>query len=1127
MPRPLSLILCSCWLFAAWAGSASAQTAAPSQPATKPAERTADEKPASAASPGPVPPGQAAPGAAADSARPEASEKYEILYLPKANGELVPVPAGGTLEGYLEWLQKRANLSVAYSVTNIELEGTSDDERVLLMARIQVKVTRADEWVRVPLQMGEAVLRDSSYRGPGEAMADRRDPDAGYFWFFRGAGEHELVLTISVPLAKLLPARRFQLSLPPTAQSSLKLEVPHARVQTKVVQRSTIATRPGKQGTEIEVFGLGQLLDLTWQPIPEASTAETVLEVSTAIGASLVDAESVTLEANQRIQALQGSFDELRVQLPPGFELLRVDGSEYQEHRIDTEGLNKVVVRLKKPTAGPVELKWTVRSKLVKSGTTIALEGFEVDRARIQTGFVAVGVVGDFRVTNQPESDRFVQRVNMADLPTALRQTQVAAGYRFLNQPFRLMLNLRKVEPFVSVESGLFLHFAAEQVDLDAVFQFQVYRGSVSELQISWPGWQQANWVLDSVEPPGRVEQTASDADGLRIRLAEPVKEAFEIRLKARRAIPKDQASFGMSFPAANVASRSPTTIVASLADNLELGLRGLENTQLRQLPAGTPVKVNVPREYQRYRRSLYRLDSVQSACEATLAFHKQELKSNTDIKAALDSARLAIEQRIHYQVDYERLSQIRLVVPAELGAGVTFTSASGTELVPNWIKTPADGAREALLTLEQPRLGAVEIDVRYNLTPAVQRGADPSVTLVPLVTSADAAFGKTRFEWRDTGNVEVGLLDEGWTRQPSGSVLAWTRGGEISSLQLQMSHNENSTLRGVLISRALIRTVIDADGLPHSRATYYVNTPFDGLHVNFPSGVTPTAFWWGRQRLSPAKLVDDAGKLRYEIRVPDSGISDAHLLAIEFQESHPANLEFSSVQNLSAPEFPDDVWVTETVWEVVTPANQHLFSLPPGYLPDYQWMRGPVFWSRHPNRTTEQLWRWMSTDELLDESLLTDGNRYVFSCFGPARHMQFRLMNQAGLVLLGAGLSLVFGLMLVKVPATRHVLTLLTLGFLVAAVGLWYPTPVLILLQPAILGVSLATAAAALDGWAKRRRQRGVVTLTSPSGFMTAAPSSQREAIVGVGSEEFTSIRPNFATTTEVGPPAESGSRA
>ena len=148
-----------------------------------------------------------------------------------------------------------------------------------------------------------------------------------------------------------------------------------------------------------------------------------------------------------------------------------------------------------------------------------------------------------------------------------------------------------------------------------------------------------------------------------------------------------------------------------------------------------------------------------------------------------------------------------------------------------------------------------------------------------------------------------------------------------------------------------------------------------------------------------------------------------------------------------------------------------------------------------------------------------TDGNRYVFSASGSAPRLAFRAMGLPGIVLFGAGMAWLLGLVLVMWPATRHVLTLLTAAFLFSLLGVFYAAPMQVLLQPAVLGVALAALMAAINGYLKRRTRPVSVTLSSPGGFTTPSSSHQRGPAAAVGSNEFTSIRP---AAPEVPRPAE-----
>jgi hypothetical protein len=286
------------------------------------------------------------------------------------------------------------------------------------------------------------------------------------------------------------------------------------------------------------------------------------------------------------------------------------------------------------------------------------------------------------------------------------------------------------------------------------------------------------------------------------------------------------------------------------------------------------------------------------------------------------------------------------------------------------------------------------------------------------------------------------------------------------------------------------------------------------------------THAWLGKQSVTPHRTGEPGGATaEHEINLPRRPGSGDSLLTLDFHSPPTSQAGFADLRQLLQPVLPGEIWTPQTFWEVTLPGDQHLFSNLSMLLPEFQWKKQGLFWQRVSTRSNADLDRWISASEGPDPlAPLSQGNHYLFSQFGAPQTAWIRTMNLAAIVLIGAGLAWVLGMVLVKVPVSRSVLTLLLIGFGMAAAGLWFPGPMLLLLQPAGLGVLLAVAAAGIDSVIKRRRRRGVVTLSSPSGFMTAPSSINRDAVVGVGSNEFTSIRPALAATVDDGQAVKSG---
>lgn len=1115
-------------------GLCQAQEPAAGEPSAKPKADSADAGPAGAKAVEPKPlNAKNTPAAAAD------AHHFDIRYLEGPDGRPVYIPDKVRLDEFLNWLeQKNAGAQQGppqFSVASASFEGAADDEKALLKARIGVLLSAEDVWVRIPLILTEATLRSPPvHTGEGLAVPAPYHPEEGYAWWLKGKGKHELVLDLSVPLRKQALQRRLQLSAPAAVAGELRLRVGSPRVAARVPDRSTLSTKTAGRETEIEVIGLGNRIDLTWQPLAETTGVETALEVTTSIVATLVDGESATLEATQRIQSLgqQGTFESVRVSLPPGSELLRLDGPEHRDHKSDPTNPNQVLVQLKKPTSGPVDLKWTVRTKLPPVGEPFALEGFEVERARLQTGYLAVVVVGDFRIVRQSDQDKFLERLDLADLPAALRQAPAGAAYRFLNR-LLLRMKLQRVDPYVTVDPAILLHLSSDAAEVEGTCRVQVLRGSLGSFRMRWPHWKDQGWTMTEAELPGHIElrvaEDAGDPNVLRFEFAEPVKGAIDLRFHARRALANVGEAVSLTLPAPEGYGRFPTLLGVLPADNVEADLRPTEPTVLRSLNE-TDSRIAVPRDWQMLRRADYRIESAQSEFSLALSVHPRRIQGTTLVEASLKSSAVRVRQKFVFDVAYERISQLRFGAPERVPAEqVRFFSQSGVELPA--VAAPQSGRAPAELrvNLDSPGIGRFEVEARYALGGLLPAGDSSATELsVPLMQSHDAKLSSTRFSCRDAAGRELVVEGEGWIRQlaPEGSPV-WMMPQVPGAVSIKVSRSGSATQRGPVL-RTLIKSTVSGDGAIISHGHYNLAEGITELVVAFPPGVIPTAFHWNRDEISVAPPVKSSdGGTQYDIVIPEASNVSERLLTIGFTGRSGGPSRVSTAYAIDAPTFPDETGGGQVLWQVVLPFDQHLFTEPAGFAPGYRWRSGKPFWSREPDLSAPSLDQWIGASAGPSGAPMPDGgNGYVFGAYDQAPRLVFRAMSRSGIVFIGAVTAWLLGMVLVKWPATRHVLTFLTVGFAVSLLGVWFTVPVQVLLQPAVLGVLLAVLAAMIDSFLKRRARPVTVTLTSPSGLTTPASSHARGPAAGVGSNDYTSLRtPEDALPA--GELSETGNRA
>lgn len=1097
-----------------------------------PAQATGSTIPPDASGPAPAATGEGGPthpAAAAPRARvPEAGLRWDTIYLPNARGELVPVPLDADLQEFLDWRAKKnaANVDVrpAFGISSIALSGTAGDERAELTAVIRVQIDRAGEWVQVPLRLNEAVLRETAYEGPGKAAFDDFDREAGYRWSFQGEGLHTLTLSLFVPVRKQSPSRRLQLALPPSAVGHVRISVPLKRIAIRPGDppaerdpRSTVRTRILDDATEIEIFGLDQRLDLNWQPLPDPAQVATVLESHTLISVQPT-IDSVLLTSVQTVQARQGSFDSLTVRLPAGFELVALEGRQYASHSMLPDG--RVAVRLTEPGTGPVELRWTLQTPLPETGGVL-LEGFEVEHARRQTGEVALVQVEGLRVARLEAAN--VHRINVGDLVGQIPQLPLTSAYRFLRQPFRLGIAVTPNPPGFTVQQEQRLHFSGQRAELTADFRIRVYRGVVETLDLVWPNRRAEGWVIeppDLFAAPGEgaaVELFELEADEageiVRVHLRDRQSGDFTLRVRAaRKFLPEPEASV-ITLPGIEATSPSPTDLFVTSADAVEVQLEPTAETALEWLEASdAPEHVDH-----------YRVPGSAPMLAVRLAVHDQIVQASARVNVELADGRLLVREEIAYDVRYERLPQVRLLVPRELGERVRFRGPDGALVSPMWTRSNDGAHSQATIRFAEPRIGRFGLTAEYVIDP--ETGLPPAAPFdiaVPLLLPAEAAIGSVVVSTPPAETVEIVVSAPEWQRQATfDEHLQWRTTAAAASIPLRLERAAPDVHQHYVVRRALLRTAFDRNGDAASRAQFRLDGEFTRLLLHIPRGQVVRSVWWDQQSVSEERLVlvdEVRGLYRLEIADETTGVvSGEHLLTLELRGDAPPDFSWTDACRIPLPGFPGHVRVEQSVVDIVLPADMHLFAEPRGLTPLYEWRRGTVFWWRQPWPAYSDLEAWIGKGGPPREALFENGNSYRFGRFGAIESIQFQAMSQPLIVLLGAGLALAVGFVLLKIPAARDALTVLIVAFVAALAGLWYAEPVRVLLQPALLGLLLAVMAAAIEYVIQRRRGPSIITLSTASDFYAPVPGgSGHYRAFPAGAEDPTAVRPPPASIGE-----------
>lgn len=1034
-----------------------------------------------------------------------------------SNGDTIRLPAGREFEQFLDFLKREGP---DYAINSVELTGSADGDRAVLTATILVQVLRDDEWLRVPLFLNEAVIRKTKYKylgtepggtdtkaTGGRAAYGDSTREAGYRWWFRERGHHKLTLTIIVPVVRTVAQRRMRLTLPPlVAASTLSLKVPVAGLEKSQVAAPRDSDlrvhKSGKKHSEIEITGIGTQLDVQWRSVTVKPSSRPLLRSESAMLVNVTE-DTVVLSVLQKIGAFSGKFEQVGVTLPPGFRPLSVEGKFIESHT-PPDAKNRTVVRFSEARSEPTEIEWTLEKKFNPRTGRLSLEGFGIDDARVQTGDIALLKVPGRRISKLDDGNRAVHRIRPADFRAAdfIRDRSLYGAFRFIKQPFRLNLDVAPLESHVTVDPQMTLTFSKDRVTLNAKFLVNVSEegGLIDRLEVAWPGWKDDGWKLQPQAASGIIEQRVprGKGSGLTYRLFRRRNGGFPVQLVASRPIPKEGIS-SLRLPRMEADVTQPTALTVRQEPNIEV-LLSQNGSVLRPEADESPKPSTQTRQF--------RLVSATAPISAEVTIHPRRVEVRSNLTLFPSNGGVRVRQAIEYDVRYEPLKSVAVRVPAEFAKLVQFVGPNGAILDARLSGLPAEDERTVALVI--PALPTTygrhaffaEYFVRFQEN--LERGGSVDVSL-PVVLLPEAQKSQVRLQLANDSSLQLRIDDPAWRPLLLARTTGWIRDDAPSAIEVSLSDPAVPTSRQFVVSRALLRAVVAPGGGIRYRAQYRLSQGAGEFVFFLPRSIRTDAIWIGKHRLARplgGQLLEH--RVAYRLPIEDRGA----LLTIDYHADGGSRLDWISGRTLIAPTFPPGVSVGESAWEAVLPAGHHIASHGTTAFAEYEWeFDGRVF-ARQPTGAFRRSGEWIGESDGPEWKVPSNANAYYFRQLGPSRDLPIGTMSTSAIVLFGAGLAWLIGLMLARFSAARSVYTFLTLGLLASIVGLWYPHELQLLAQPAALGAALAVACVGIEHLLKRNVRTPNVPAAKPTEFLLnsrATMSTSGHRSIAIGSEEVT----------------------
>jgi len=1066
-----------------------------------------------------------------------------VIYFIDETGKRLPLligRPGQSPEQVLKELQttettEPAPAPIPATVTRIGLEGSVSGERATLTAQFTIQVQAENAFVAVPLQLAEAtIIGEAEHQGPGDSLPGKLSGSDGYRWWLRGKGEHRLTLKISVPVETRSPKSAMKLTLPPSAVSVLKLKVPHAEI-TATAQNKDSRAQPvisKIQDSEIAVLGLGRSFELSWQATGPTKMVQPVLEVDNTMAVDF-DVESIFVKVQQKLQVIQGTglIETVRVDLPTDSKLKSLHGPDVIAHSFDPDEPHTVVIQLSKPTIGPVELNWNVEWEAPDEATAIVLEGFRVQGAVRESGRIGLSVAADRRIDVDTKASKFVRRTDTTSADQFF-DTPPNAVYRISKQPFQLVTKVRHVQPRLTVTPQILLTCSSSGIEMQGTFRFRVTGGEVETVHIDWPNWRQNGWTLQPFEPRAPLTDRFENGARISFRLARRTGSTFTVRLRAHRPILQEDESLDFDLPAAEASRRLPATVIVAAHDNVQMDFQPEGETTATLLGAPMQETLQLPETVRDLRRVVYEVDGIPRRFTGQLTTHKKSVQTSAIVQLITTTSPLSVRQTISYTVAWGRESVITLLTPEALLGRVRYFLDDDIELAPTRSPAPPEsGFRRITLTLDSPRSRRFNIVAVYDLDEEffAPKQNDESLLNIPVIRPVDNDYTTTTFEAVSSGGRQVRFDEADWRPQMDRyNTPTWSVSRSVETIPVTILQNNDAAEKSdILITRALARTRADITGDTSTEIYYQLRELPETLEMEMPAGQTLLGVSLNGATLSPEIVEDSAAEspevFRYSLE-DFSQTTPTTTLRISYRSSSSSKSALSHLLQIPVPKIAGETWVGESVWEVILPPDHILFADPVGFSSQNRWLRagwGGLLYSRVPQQTSQELAAWIAAPAAENSNLTDAGkNRYQFARLAPLENLSARTMSWPMIVGFGSGLSLILGLMFQYVAASRNTLTLLAIGFVLAVAGIWYATPVILLMQASVLGVILAGSSASVQMYIRRRRS-GVISLAPGSGYSTVGGSSFEHDVTGVSDGRVISSIP----PTEPSPPPGSSS--
>jgi len=915
---------------------------------------------------------------------------------------------------------------------------------------------------------------------------------------------HTLSLLLWLPLTQHNGSgHRLSLSFPQSLSSLFLLEVPMTNITLAVNRGTLLDTREDteQQSTVMRIQGLRTDTEITWEKKRvEVVDDNPVLTVDSATISVRLDAGTAVYDAVLPVSSETGSFEQLQIRLPAGSVLERemterhAAANNYSVGEVDAESI--VTIQFQQRTAGPVpiQLRAIQQFEGETTGFTRELAGFEVLGAERQTGFVHVSI---FPPEMRPhwELVRGVRRTEVSASGTSATGTSAASPstndtrFEFISQPFRFRVRVTEPMTRINVEPEYHFYISRGAIVMNARL---VYTVSGSRTHTLYLQLSDSRWHCEVTSNFVDVGGVSLDNTGL---LTIPLNSSrdgrFEINLRASRIIPTDDERWHrivLPIPQPQNVTWTESASVAVVSDiNVEMlpmdessSEESEERTTgMTQQTRRRMLEMQMRVDFTEYQQEplFYRTEPGHAQFVADVMFRRQQINTAMQTDVRLFDEFNQVTQTINYHAAFAPVARLFFLLPQALEADGNIQVRLGNQVlqlqdtIASTVENIPDHLVRKMVLLPEPSF-QFALTFEYSVSPLVVAAVDDTAPFsLSFITPVDVPVSGHRIDFFTPAGYRVELQPDSrlhWEahRDPRRPVARATGTFRLLPQQLSpqsslpqppnriallVSASDRNVSGTTVVERAWLQTWLTGT-FRHDQATYTVRSTTDSVMIQLPPNAAadhPVVVRVNGQQVQPN--ISSTGTLTIPIA------PEQHNRPVEITLDYRFTFDISSVEvPLILPSF--NASVQYQFWQIILPQSRHVVGYPLGWTLEYDWAWNGLFWWRVPSIRKSDIG--FALDTSIAEPKPSEASQYVFSHLQPPSNVTLYIVNRSWIIFGSSSIALLIGLVLIYVPQSRYTGSLLGLGIALAAILLYQPPLVLLILQAATFGVFLALGA-------------------------------------------------------------------